>query len=116
MKEKLTVVFDDKCPTCTVGVNASAALDTDKTVEFVGMNTERGQAMVKEHNLDMNASAYAFRADGSRAEKAQMMRDVLAHNGIAGFFLSLPFRIPFFGDMLYEFLAWTRWHLTKSRK
>lgn len=114
MEKKLTVVFDDKCPTCTVGMNVADALDSHDAVEFVGMNTERGKALIQQHNLDMNASAYAFHADGTKTEKSRMMRDVLAHNGILGFLLSLPFRIPFVSDKVYSVLALHRKHVTKS--
>jgi predicted DCC family thiol-disulfide oxidoreductase YuxK len=115
MEKKLTVVFDDGCPMCTVGMNVADSLDGKDAVEFVGMNTERGKTLVQEHKLDMNASAYAFRADGTRTEKSQMMRDVLANNGVLGFIMSLPFRIPYLNDILYRILAWTRWHITKSK-
>lgn len=116
MEKKLTVVYDDGCPMCTVGMHVGNALDKKKDVEFVGMNTERGKNLIQEHRLDMNATAYAFHADGTASEKAQMILDVLARNGIFGFILSLPFRIPYVGNALYEVLAFIRWHITSSAR
>lgn len=116
MEKKLTVVYDDGCPVCTVGKNTANALDREDAVDFVGMNTERGKTFIAQHNLDMNASAYALHEDGRITEKSQMVRDVLEHNGILGYLSSLPFRVPYFNDTLYDFLAWTRWHATKSKK
>ena len=108
MEKKLTVVFDDGCPLCTAGKNVAKALDKSEAVDFVGMNTERVRALIEEHRLDMNTSAYALRADGLKTEKSRMMRDVLRHNGLVGFLLSVPFRLPYLGDKLYDLLAWTR--------
>ena len=115
MKEKLTVIFDDECSLCTAGRNFASKFDRNKTIQFIGMNTERGKELIDRHHLDMNQSAYAFREDGSRAEKSYMVRDVLAQNGLVGFLLSLPFRIPYVSDKLYDFLAQIRWHTTGSR-
>jgi predicted DCC family thiol-disulfide oxidoreductase YuxK len=109
MNERLTVVYDDGCPTCTVGKNLSEKLDKNKKLDFVGMNTERGHSLVHEHGLDMHASAYAIR-DGKVSGKSAMVRDVLTHNGTLGFFISLPFRIPWVGDRLYELIARHRSH------
>jgi len=114
MAKKLTVVYDDGCPACTVGKNFSEKLDQEKSMEFVGMNSEQGRALIRQHDLDMNASAYAFREDGSKTARSRMMRDVLARNGWLGFLFSLPFRIPLLGDKLYDVLARHRRHTTKS--
>ncbi|HWO07637.1 MAG TPA: DCC1-like thiol-disulfide oxidoreductase family protein [Candidatus Paceibacterota bacterium] len=102
--ERPIVIYDDDCPVCTVGKNASERLDTEKHLEFVGMNTSRGRELVRTRNLDIHTSAYYI--DGEYVtEKARMMRDVLAHNGVVGFVASLPFRIPWFGDRLYELIS-----------
>lgn len=116
MEKKLTVVYDDKCPMCSVGMNVADSLDKKEVVDFVGMNTDRGRALIQEHKLDMNKSAYVFREDGTRTEKSRMIRDILEHNGFLGFLMSLPFRIPYLNDVLYNILAWTRWHITKSER
>jgi predicted DCC family thiol-disulfide oxidoreductase YuxK len=113
-KEKKTVVYDDGCPTCTVGVEFAKKLDGKEALEFVGMNTEKGKQLVQENGLDMNASAYVLHSDGSRTEKARMMVEVLSHNGLIGFVLSLPFRVPVVGELLYYLLTLHRRHLTKS--
>lgn len=109
MEKRLTVVYDDDCPTCTVGKNISEKLDKKQAIDFVGMNTERGRTLAHEHNLDVRASAYAIK-DGVVAGKSQMVRTVLAHNGILGFLVSLPFRIPWLGDRLYELIVRHRSH------
>lgn len=114
MHERLTVVYDDDCPTCTVGKDLSASLDHKHTINFVGMNTEEGTSLVQKHQLDMSKSAYALHADGSKSSKSRMVRDVLARNGLIGAMLSLPFRIPYLGDMLYDVLALHRRRTTKS--
>lgn len=114
MKKEMVVVFDDRCPTCATGKRFAESFDQDKRIDFVGMNTERGKALIQERGLDMGRSAYALHADGSTAEKSHMVRDVLARNGLVGFFLSLPFRIPHIGDTLYTVLALHRRHTTKS--
>ena len=114
VNEKLTVVFDDKCPMCKVGMDVSGALDQEDSIDFVGMNTERGKAMIQRHGLDMNKSAYAFHMDGTMTEKSHMMRDILSRNGTLGFLMSLPFRVPYFGEVLYKLLATIRWHITSS--
>ena len=116
MEKKLTVVFDDGCPMCTVGMNVSDALDTERSIDFVGMNTERGKTLIKENELDMNASAYVFHPDGTKSEKSHMMRDILARNGFIGFILSLPFRVPYLNDALYKLLALIRWYITSSQR
>ena len=112
--QKLTVVFDDACPTCTVGKNFAQAHDKASALDFVGMHSERGQTLIRQHGLNMSDSAFAFHVDGSRTEKSQMIRDVLAHNGVIGFLLGLPFRIPYISDKLYDLLALHRRHRTKS--
>ena len=91
----------------------STKFDKDGNIDFVGMHTERGKQLVRDRQLDMQASAYAL--DGERISgKAKMVRDVLAHNGAIGFFLSLPFRIPWLGDRLYEFCALHRDHALRE--
>lgn len=115
MEKKLTVVYDDKCPMCTVGMNVVDALDDASAIDLVGMNSERGRELVAEHGLDMNASAYAIRTDGTRSEKVAFMRDILSHNGAIGSILSLPFRLPFVGNALYDLLAFIRYHTTASK-
>ena len=95
-------------------MDVAGALDNDKAVDFVGMNSERGKTLIEQHGLDMNQSAYAFNSDGTRSEKSHFMRDVLAHGGSVGFILSLPFRVPILGDLLYSLLATIRYHITKS--
>jgi predicted DCC family thiol-disulfide oxidoreductase YuxK len=114
MSTKLKVVYDDGCPMCTVGMNVADALDKDEAVEFIGMNTEEGKSLIRERGLDMNATAYAFHADGTTSEKRHMLRDVLAHNGPIGFVLSLPFRVPYLGDALYALFAFVRLRITRS--
>ncbi len=113
--EKKLVVYDDGCPTCTVGKDFAESHDTDGALKFVGMNTEEGKTLIEKHQLDMNASAYVLREDGTRAGKAEMIREVLAHNGPLGFVLSLPFRVPYLSDVLYDLLALHRKHVTKSK-
>ncbi len=114
METKKTVVFDDGCPTCTVGKDFAESHDAQKALTFVGMNTEEGKVLIEKHNLDMNASAYVLREDGSRAAKSEMIREVLAHNGLLGFVFSVPFRVPYLSDMLYDLLALHRKHVTRS--
>ncbi len=115
MDKTKTVVFDDGCPTCTVGKDFAQAHDADKALRFVGMNTEEGKALIEKYQLDMNASAYVLNEDGSLAAKAEMIREVLEHNGPIGFVFSLPFRIPFVSNVLYDLLALHRRHVTKTR-
>lgn len=115
-KGKKVVVYDDGCPTCTVGMEFAKKLDGEEVLEFVGMNTEKGGELVRTHGLDMNASAYVLHSDGSRTEKAKMMVEVLSHTGGLGFLLGLPFRVPFFGERLYYLLTLHRKHVTKSKK
>lgn len=112
MKKRLRVVYDDACPTCTIGKNIAEKLDRHHAVEFVGMHTDEGNRIVTEHALDMERSAYALTENGI-SQKARMMRAVLAHNGVIGFLVSLPFRIPWLGDRLYELIASHRRHITK---
>ncbi len=114
-EQRKVVVFDDGCPTCTVGMEFAEAHDTEKLLTFVGMNTEEGKSLIEKHKLDMNASAYVLRDDGSHAEKSEMIREVLAHNGPLGFMFSLPFRIPYLSDALYDLLALHRKHVTKTK-
>ncbi len=109
MDERPVVVYDDGCPACTVGKKLSERLDAKKNLDFVGMNTERGKGLVQTHDLNMHASAYLIEG-AVVSDKAKMMRDVLAHNGPIGFLMSLPFRIPWFGDRLYELIALHRSH------
>ncbi len=113
--KKEVVVFDDGCPTCTVGMEFAEAHDSKKALTFVGMNTEEGKALIEKHQLDMSASAYVVQGDGTRVEKARMMVEVLSHNGLLGFVLSIPFRVPYLSDWLYNMLALHRKHVTKSK-
>jgi len=112
--EKLKVVFDDGCPTCTLGKNMSERLDTTHSIEFIGMNTENGKRLITEHGLNMTESAYAIQ-ENTISGKSGMVRRVLAYNGIIGAILSIPFRIPWFSDKLYDLLALHRKHVTTSR-
>ncbi len=77
------------------------------------MNTEEGKKLVTEHSFNMSESAYAIH-ENTISRKSEMMRDVLAHNGIIGAILSVPFRIPWLGNKLYDLLALHRKHVTKS--
>ncbi len=113
--KKEVVVFDDGCPTCTVGMEFAEAHDSKKALTFVGMNTEEGKALIEKNQLDMNASAYVLHEDGTRVEKARMMVEVLSHNGLLGFLLSIPFRMPYVSDWLYNVLTLHRKHVTKSK-
>jgi predicted DCC family thiol-disulfide oxidoreductase YuxK len=113
--KKLTLVYDDGCPTCTVGVTIAKKLDKNGSLILVGMNTEEGRELVHKHGLDMNSSAYALSENGSITAKAQMAKDVLANKGLGGFLLSLPFRLPSpIADRLYWLLAQHRRHTTKT--
>lgn len=115
-QKKVTLVYDDGCPTCTVGVNVAKKLDRDGDLTLVGMNTDAGRELVHKHSLDMNASAYAIAQDGTISAKAQMAKDVLAGKGLGGFLLSLPFRLPRpMADAIYKLLALHRRHTTKTR-
>jgi predicted DCC family thiol-disulfide oxidoreductase YuxK len=100
-EQRKVVVFDDKCPACTVGMEFAESHDADSALKFVGINTEEGKMLIKKHDLDVNASAYVLHEDGSRAEKSAMMAEILSHNGFLGMVLSLPFRVPIVGNWLY---------------
>lgn len=111
--QKVTVVYDDGCPTCTVGKNMAERLDHAHAITFVGMNTDAGKALVQQHQLDMDSSAYAI-SERETLSKAAMVKSVLSHNGFVGMLLSLPFRIPWLGDKLYDVLVLHRNHVTTS--
>ncbi len=113
-KEKKVVVYDDGCPTCTVGMEFAKKLDGEQALEFVGMNSEKGKELVRANGLDMNASAYVLH-NGSKTGKAKMMVEILSHNGLFGFVLSLPFRLPVVGEWLYYLLTLHRKHVTKTK-
>jgi predicted DCC family thiol-disulfide oxidoreductase YuxK len=100
---------------CKVGMEFADKFDAKDELRFVGMNTEEGKELVRANGLDMNASAYVFRADGEKIEKRKMMVEILSHDGVLGFVLSLPFRVPILGDGLYYLLTVLRFHVTKSR-
>lgn len=110
----LKVIYDDGCPTCTVGKNAAERLDTNRSIEFIGMNTEHGKQLIAEHDLNMNESAYALDKNGI-SKRSAMVRRVLARGGAVGAILSAPFRIPWLSDKLYDVLALHRRHITTSR-
>ena len=112
--EKLKVVFDDGCPTCTLGKNMSERLDTTHSIEFIGMNTEHGKRLITANGLNMTESAYAIQ-ENTISGKSEMARRVLAHNGIIGAILSIPFRIPWLSDKFYDVLALHRRHVATSR-
>jgi|GEM_PF-3080840 len=114
MEKRVKVIYDDSCPTCTVGMHVAHGIDRHQELEFIGMNTDEGQRMIDEHSLNMEKSVYVI--DGETiSERARMMRDVLARGGVIGFFLSLPFRIPFVGNMIYDILTLHRKHVTKTK-
>lgn len=110
-----TVIFDDGCPTCQVGMDMAEYLDTANTIEFVGMNTDEGKKLITQHGLDMERSAYAIH-DGSIMQKAAFMREVFGRSGIRGWLISLPFRIPYFSDRAYDLLARHRKHRTTTKR
>lgn len=114
--EKKIVIYDDGCPTCTVGMEFAEKHDSDGAFTFVGMNTEEGQALIVKHQLDMSASAYVVHDDGSHAEKARMMVEIFSRAGFLGLLVSLPFRVPILGNWLYGLLALHRKHATKTEK
>jgi predicted DCC family thiol-disulfide oxidoreductase YuxK len=114
MERKVKVIYDDGCPTCTVGMHIAHAIDHNDSLEFIGMNTEEGKRVIQEHGLDMEKSAYVIDGDAISG-RAQMMRDVLARGGVIGFLLSLPFRIPLIGNALYDLLALHRKHVTRTK-
>lgn len=116
MEAKKTVIFDDGCPTCRVGMEFAQTHGGSESLEFVGMNTEEGKALIEKHQLDMNASAYVVHDDGSRAEKARMMVEIFSRAGFLGLLASLPFRVPIVGDWMYSLLALHRKHVTKTEK
>ncbi len=78
------------------------------------MNTEHGKQLISEHGLNMSESAYSIEGNTSAAKSA-MVKQVLAHNGIVGVIVSLPFRIPWLGDKLYDLIASHRAHTEKSQ-
>lgn len=92
----------------------SERLDTTHSIEFIGMNTEHGERLITEHSLNMTESAYAIQ-ENAISKKSEMVRRVLAYNGIIGAILSIPFRIPWLSDKLYDVLALHRRHVTASR-
>lgn len=113
MEKRVKVIYDDGCPTCTVGISIADKLDHAGSMEFIGMNTEAGKRIIAEKGLDMAESAYVV--DGDTVEgKAAFMREVFSRGGIIGFCISLPFRIPVLGNALYRLLALHRKHVTKS--
>jgi len=114
MVQRVKVIYDDKCPTCTVGMHLAEGIDHTQSLDFIGMNTEEGQRIIAEHTLDMRRSAYVI--DGKNIfGRADMMREVLSHGSIVGFLLSLPFRVPYLGNALYDLLARHRAHVTRSK-
>ena len=114
MEKRVKVIYDDHCPTCRIGISLADSLDRTGTLEFIGMNTEEGAELVREHSLDMSASAYIL--DGSKIEgKAAFMRTLFRRGGFLGFLISLPFRIPYVGTTLYSLLARHRAHVTTSK-
>ena len=114
MEKRVKVIYDDGCPTCTVGVHLAHGMDLREELELIGMNTEEGKRVIVEHGLDMERSAYVIE-DGVIGERAHMMRDVLSRAGFIGLLLSLPFRIPYVGNALYDVLALHRKHVTKTK-
>lgn len=114
METRVKVIYDDGCPTCTVGMHLAEGIDHTKSLDFIGMNTEEGRRIISEHKLDMRRSAYVI--DGENISgRADMMRKILSHGSIIGFLLSLPFRIPYLSNALYDLLARHRAHVTKSQ-
>jgi predicted DCC family thiol-disulfide oxidoreductase YuxK len=113
MERKVKVIYDDGCPTCTVGISLAGTLDHADSMEFIGMNTDAGKHIIAEKGLDMVESAYVI--DGERVEgKAAFMREVFSRGGVIGFLISLPFRIPIIGNAIYYLLALHRAHVTKT--
>lgn len=115
MEKRVQVIYDDGCPTCTLGVHFAEGIDLRKELEFVGMNTTEGQRVISEHGLDMKKSAYVIE-NGAVSERAHMMRDVLARGGFIGLLLGLPFRVPYLGNALYDLLALHRRHVTRTKR
>lgn len=113
MERKVKVIYDDGCPTCTVGISIADKLDHADSMEFIGMNTDAGKRIIAEKDLDMLESAYLIDGD-SVAGKAAFMREVFRRGGVFGFLISLPFRIPLLGNALYRLLALHRRHVTKT--
>lgn len=115
METRVKVIYDDGCPTCTVGMHLAEGIDRTKSLDFIGMNTDEGQRIIATHQLDMHRSAYVI--DGENISgRAEMMREVLSRGGSIGFLLSLPFRVPYLGNALYDLLARHRAHVTKSER
>lgn len=113
MERKVKVIYDDGCPTCRVGISLAEKLDREHGMEFVGMNTDAGRAIIAEKKLDMAESAYLVDGD-SVAGKAAFMREVFSRGGLIGVLISLPFRVPYVGNALYRLLALHRRHVTKT--
>lgn len=113
MERKVKVIYDDGCPTCTVGISIADRLDHADSMEFIGMNTDAGKQIIAEKGLDMMESAYVVDGDAV-AGKAAFMREVFSRGGVVGTLISLPFRIPILGNALYRLLALHRRHVTKT--
>lgn len=114
MESRMKVIYDDGCAACTVGKNFAQRFDHRYAIKFVGMNTEEGRHLMSAFRLNMDQSAYAVKG-GLILNKRQMMCEVLDHDGLIGFIVSIPFRIPYLGDILYDFLAACRNRITTSK-
>jgi predicted DCC family thiol-disulfide oxidoreductase YuxK len=113
MESRMKVLYDDCCAACTVGKNFAQRFDHRYAIKFVGMSTEEGKRLMTAFRLDTNQSAYAVKG-GLILNKRQMMCEVLSHDGLIGSIVSIPFRIPYLGDWLYDLLAVCRSRITTS--
>ena len=82
--KKTTVIYDDRCATCSVARSVGETLDSSGNIDFVGMNTEHGKDLIRIHGLDMEKSAYAISEDGAVVEKADMLQTVLSRTNLLG--------------------------------
>jgi predicted DCC family thiol-disulfide oxidoreductase YuxK len=105
--KKLTVVYDNECRTCSVTRSIGEKLDTANNLEFVGMHTDEGHALIAKHALKMEKSAYAISDDGTVTERAEMIRAVLGATGFFGRILGNMVRVlpKTVADRLYNFAA-----------
>ena len=113
MERRVKVIYDDGCPTCSVGIAFADKLDHTDSMELIGMNTEEGKRIVSDRGLNMTESAYVIDGE-SISGKAAFMREVFRRGGLIGLLISLPFRVPYFGNVLYRLLALHRKHITRT--
>lgn len=105
--ERKIVIYDNACATCNIARSAAKSLGASENIEFVGMHSPAGKALVQKHNLDMEKSAYAISPDGSVQSRSSMIDTVLASTGLIGRTFGALFRfIPRpAADALYDFAS-----------